>query len=628
MFWLWCALSDPGLCVPCHHKMEVGALMSLRRFSPVVVIAAVFLMSGCSSKYVNKQPDGFRNTGGTGQISSGFKREGERMGYSVVPLVAQESRRANGITFKQGDRVQGLIRKGCPSKNRCVESWVYKPQFHDIRIWDDRFFYAKPWGKEVYYRYSLGGMGSGKKATDITSFELAPLSASVFGRSGTWVGVRQSPTAAHLLQVVIFDQSGAEAFRLDRVVNEKFDGASPPVVPTNHAGAAFLVRHEMPDGKRASIIYNRRGAPISPDMPEFTLLPMENRSVSTRHQIAIRLDVLPEMGLKGLGELYWPINEEGMILPLPEDLLGVRPIYYYESPGKRMASRPAPSWGVLWRTEQGNRWAYLAADAKVSDMINSRDQAKWDDVYLTRARLLSTGEQTQALMKLAGTSAYMRYEEAPHLYDTDRRRRTNVVYVSVADGVRSLAGQAAGLRDFERREAQQRWEAHQRQLEQAAINARQDADKRELARSAVRFALGGTQSKAILEQALAQARQANLHREAGMIIGRMVVAGYAADLSDADLVLGRDYAENSATKQRVQQYLNFILDQRAAAVARSMPRESTLFKSDWKGFSSGSSSGSSGGGWSSYNASEVQWQQKYNYLRGRTTSYPGQAAGR
>src|SRR5690606_11835053 len=125
------------------------------------------------------------------------------------------------------------------------------------RIWDDRFFYAKPWGKEVYYRYSLGGMGSGKKATDITSFELAPLSASVFGRSGTWVGVRQSPTAAHLLQVVIFDQSGAEAFRLDRVVNEKFDGASPPVVPTNHAGAAFLVRHEMPDGKRASIIYNR-----------------------------------------------------------------------------------------------------------------------------------------------------------------------------------------------------------------------------------------------------------------------------------------------------------------------------------------------------------------------------------
>jgi len=586
------------------------------------------LVMGCSSKYVNKQPDGFRNTGGTSQISSGFKREGERMGYSVVPLVAQESRRANGITFKQGDRVQGLIRKGCPSKNRCVESWVYKPQFHDIRIWDDRFFYAKPYGKDVYYRYSLGGITSGKKATDITRFELAPLTTSFFGNRGTEVGVRQSPTAADLLQVVFFDEQGHEAFRVDRVVNTAFSGDNPPVIPVDSSGKAFVVHHQMPDGKRAFIIYNRRGTPISPDLAEIALLPMEHRDVSTRRQMAIRLDVLPEMGLKQLGELYWPVNEEGMILPLPEDLLGVRPIYYHHSPGKRMEDRPAPSWGVLWRTEQGNRWAYLPASATVAELIDSRGQAKWDDVYLTRARLQSIGgAQTQALMKLAGTARYMRYEEVPHLYDSDLRRRTSYVYDSVAEGVSALSRQEAGLREYERKVAQERWEAHQRQLKQAAINAQRDAEQRELARSAAVFASTRSE-KSVLQEALAQAKQANLYREAGMIIGRMVVEGHTADLSDADLVLGRDYARDTATRKRVQQYLDFILDQRAAAVARSMPRQSTLFKSEWKGFSSGRSSGSSGGGWSSYNASEVQWQQKYNYLRGRTTSYPGQAADR
>lgn len=595
---------------------------------PVLFIASMLLLSGCASKHVDTRYPGFFNlaTSSTG-FAKDFKREGEVWGYSVVSLKAQQPSTLNGIKFNKGDRVHGLVKRGCPSKNRCKQSWVYKPQFQDLRLWDDRFFYAKPYGKDVYYRYSLGGMGSGKEATDITRFELALVTTSIFVNRGIEVGVRQSPTAADLLEVVIFDEQGFEAFRVDRVVNSAFSGTQSPVIPVDPSGKAFVVHHQMPDGNRAFIIYNRRGTPISPDLAEIALLPMEHRDISTRRQMAIRLDVLPEMGLKQLGELYWPVNEEGMILPLPEDLLGVRPIYYYHSPGKRMEDRPAPSWGVLWRTEQGNRWAYLPASATVAEMIDSRDQAKWDDVYLTRARLQSTGEQTQALMKLSGTSAYMRYEEAPHLYDTDLRRRTSYVYASVAEGVNAMSQREAGLREYERRVAQERWEAHQRQLKQAAINAQRNAEQRELARSAAVFASTRSE-KSVLQDALAQAKQANLYREAGMIIGRMVVEGHTADLSDADLVLGRDYARDAATRQRVQQYLDFILDQRAAAVARTLPRQSSRFKSEWKGFSSGRSSGSSGGGWSTYNASEIQWQQKYNYLRGNTTSYPGMASGR
>ena len=504
---------------------------------------------------------------------------------------------------------------------------MYKPQFQDLRLWDDRFFYAKPYGKDVYYRYSLGGMGSGKQATDISRFELALVTTSIFVNRGIEVGVRQSPTAADLLEVVIFDEEGVEAFRVDRVVNSAFSGTQAPVIPVDPSGKAFVVHHQMPDGKRAFIIYNRRGTPISPDLAEIALLPMEDRDVSTRRQMAIRLDVLPEMGLKQLGELYWPVNEEGMILPLPEDLLGVRPIYYQHSPGKRMEDRPAPSWGVLWRTGQGNRWAYLPASATVAEMIDSRGQAKWDDVYLTRARLQSTGEGIQALMKLSGTTSYMRFEEAPHRYDSDPRRRTGGLYASVDEGIRAMSRQAEALRQYEKELAQKRWEAYQNSLKYAAYHAQRDAEQRELARSAAVFASTRSE-KSVLQEALVQAKQANLYREAGMIIGRMVVEGHTADLSDADLVLGRDYARDAATRQRVQQYLDYILDQRAAAVARSLPRQSSRFKSEWRGFSSGRSSGSSGGGWSSYNASEIQWQQKYNYLRGNTTSYPGQAAGR
>jgi hypothetical protein len=603
--------------------------MNVRKLPPLFAIMALFMLPGCSSTYVDTRYPGFFNlaTSSTG-FAKDYKRDGERWGYSVVSLRAQESRRLNGIQLNKGDTVHGLVKRGCPSKNRCKQSWVYEPQFQDLRLWDDRFFYAKPYGKDVYYRYSLSGMTRGKRATDITRFELAPVTTSLFSTRGTEVGVRQSPTAADLLQVVIFDEKGFEAFRVDRVVNTAFSGAHPPVIPVDPSGKAFVVHHQMPDGQRAFIIYNRYGTPISPDLAEVTLLPMQHQSVSTRNQMVIRLDVLPEMGLKQLGELYWPINEEGMILPLPEDLLGVRPIYYHESPGKRMQDRPAPSWGVLWRTEKGNRWAYLSSAASVSDMINSRDQAKWDDVYLTRARLRNTGEQTQALMKLSGTSAYMRYEEAPHLYDSDRRRRTNYVYGSVAEGLRALSGQEASLREYERREAEARWAAHQNALKYAAVYAQQDAEARERVRSKVAFAMSGTPRKDTMLEGLQEAKKANLYREAGVIIGKLVVAGYAAELSDADLVLGRDYAADAATRQRVQQYLNFILNQRADAAARSLPRESTLFKSNWQGFSSGRSSGSSGGGWSGYNASEVQWQQKYNYLRGRTTSYPGQAAGR
>ena len=592
---------------------------------PVLFIASMLLLSGCASKHVDTRYPGFFNlaTSSTA-FAKDFKREGEVWGYSVVSLKAQQPSTLNGIKFNKGDRVHGLVKRGCPSKNRCKQSWVYKPQFQDLRLWDDRFFYAKPYGKDVYYRYSLGGMGSGKEATDITRFELALVTTSIFVNRGIEVGVRQSPTAADLLEVVIFDEQGFEAFRVDRVVNSAFSGAEAPVIPVDPSGKAFVVHHQMPDGNRAFIIYNRRGTPISPDLAEIALLPMEHRDVSTRRQMAIRLDVLPEMGLKQLGELYWPVNEEGMILPLPEDLLGVRPIYYYHSPGKRMEDRPAPSWGVLWRTEQGNRWAYLPSSATVAEMIDSRGQAKWDDVYLTRARVESTGEQTQALMKLSGTTSYMRFEEAPHRYDSDPRRRTGGLYATVDEGIRAMSRRAEALRQYEKELAQQRWEAYQNSLKYAAYHAQRDAEERQRLLDTVNFAMNGMN----LEEGLRLAKSANLYREAGVIIGRMVVAGYAAELSDADLVLGRDYAADKATRQRIQQYLDYILDQRAAAVARTLPRQSSRFKSEWRGFSSGRSSGSSGGGWSSYNASEIQWQQKYNYLRGNTTSYPGQAAGR
>lgn len=367
----------------------------------------------------------------------------------------------DGTPLAKGRQVVGIPEQ--PHSNVPPSSpntrWILPPLYEELSGMGTLIF-GKRFGQARWVRIDLSGSKPQESPSPYSVVRRIPRDAmqrDSIGRGDQWVGVDASSG-----QVVFLDPQGAALFTVDGLRTPQEPRSSITVM---RGGAAFVVSHADSDR-----IYAADGTPRSPAIPRVSKLflfesNLAANTFSGQSVVAVKLD--PER------PLYWPISNDGSILPKPDDLIGLEPMKIDYGSYHHLVG-----WRVWWDTPEGERCARVATQGGVVDLralMASRAQADYTEIEVVRQ-----GEyQLNDIRRRAGQERYEihRWDQIQHPERFASLAEARE-WLTAKVAAESAATQKAWA-EFQRAsaEGQKQWQAAQAARLAQAAKAKADAEQ-------------------------------------------------------------------------------------------------------------------------------------------------------
>ncbi len=151
------------------------------------------------------------------------------------------------------------------------------------------------------------------------------------------------------------------------VIGRSFVEGRPPVQYLPAGG--FAVSFAPDEGDPYDVIFDQAGVPISPPLNGLVRHLGLKSDYGGAVQLAVEVDAERE--------LSWPLRDDGKIVPMPEDCLGIRPLKH------DWRNSLVAGYAVGWRTEAGERWAvYPKARVDLQELLATRDATMFESVSM------------------------------------------------------------------------------------------------------------------------------------------------------------------------------------------------------------------------------------------------------
>lgn len=359
-------------------------------------------------------------------------------------------------------------------------------------------------------------------------------------------------------------------------------------------GGGYIAHHVGEQDEKFDVIYSAEGVPISPPLtPVLRLLP-----VKAGDALAYAIKADPER------ELCWPLREDGTLYAKPEGLVGLRPVY------AGFNTELWYGWVAVWRTEEGERSAFLHATTDPQRLLASRQGAVSEDLEYAMYKSANHATYDTFISRSPGASGYVIGQPGgqpggqplvPRVFATAAEARAHLREMDRVTDARTREHEA---REYEaylaRKAAAERGEQVKRQKEYETYKANEAKVDQLLA--------GGKYAEA---RDLAWKTSPQAIRRAVLAAVR---AGQTGHLSSVDLAEGR-LGASGADLQRIQ-----------VALQSAQQRESGVSTggSTWTSWSPSASTSYPRSPPSSSSGKSVQsildnarWQSQLNYLSGK-----------
>lgn len=220
-----------------------------------------------------------------------------------------------------------------------------EPEFTEFIAPDSKVFFLRRWSDRGLTRVRLDG------SEPLTPLDVRDVQWPVTNERNNNHGLVDTGPGKRPI-VVVFDDDWREGFRLDDVDKMVVPPELQHISYNLHqdwpverlAGGDILAHHVDPDGKRYSRIYDLRGNPLGPPLPQLFRIPTSETS---------RRYVFPTAD-----GLFWPISHSGSPEPLPKEVLGVIPLVSRAQWYLTYLDR-IEGWAIKAHTRSGPRWGLV-----------------------------------------------------------------------------------------------------------------------------------------------------------------------------------------------------------------------------------------------------------------------------
>lgn len=208
------------------------------------------------------------------------------------------------------------------------------------------------------------------------------------GRYTVWLLDRDAKVTGQIDNVAHYD------FRQSRT-RAQDSGGDPQSIHYFGRDRYFVHQQDGPEGQVYGQFYNQAGQATSPEMPPLAWHfggPMVfSEETQEKHVEAVATIVIDPVR-----NLYWPLQPDGSIRPMPEEVRGVSPVSNPED-GHTFG------WFVLWELDGVERWSLLPNFDDVLDELNPRfpnaHYAKFEVVMETHHQGAMTRELPTAVIE-------------------------------------------------------------------------------------------------------------------------------------------------------------------------------------------------------------------------------------
>lgn len=334
-----------------------------------------FFFAGCSSPYadinwheirVNSRLSGAHDDPTNPNFQSGL--------WYFKTYTAKENTSLGGIKLAKGESLIGVNTSNFLESEDSKSHWIIKPVYSEIKFsYSSHALVRKPGSRTFDLLEVQTGKITPTAYTDLI-FSVSQIDTAAFAQNPAY------PPTRGYERLVKTETSGPGDFTF---VDNYFN----PIVTINnvhahHAlqGGAIAIEHKI-DGKIVLVVYDKKGTPLTPPIADYLIVFGQRSNYSLIRKICL-LPVDSERGL------YWPLAANGLPIPAPDGVIGIKPIFDKSTPRNPPKEPHALEAAVLWDTPEGELFAFIGDDlGDFKKLRNSRKEARWKDFRIADSQL-------------------------------------------------------------------------------------------------------------------------------------------------------------------------------------------------------------------------------------------------